>query len=144
MIRRPPRSTRTDTLFPYTTLFRSGHDGRKQRQLDRRERRRGEARYAGDHSRSGNQMNDALISLRGVTKTFGEGPTAFRALKGIDLDIARGDFVAVMGPSGSGQSTTMNIPCCREVRTSAKFPFLGYDRERLDRVQTSKGKAAGM
>ncbi len=42
---------------------------------------------------------DPLIRLRGVTKTYGEGATEFQALKGIDLDIAAGDFVAVMGPS---------------------------------------------
>ena len=53
--------------------------------------------------------DEPIISLRGVTKVYGEGPTAFQALKGIDLDIAQGDFVAVMGPSGSGKSTTMNI-----------------------------------
>ena len=48
-----------------------------------------------------------IISLRGVTKIYGEGATAFKALKGIDLDITPGDFVAVMGASGSGKSTTM-------------------------------------
>ena len=40
----------------------------------------------------------AIIRLRGVTKMYGAGATAFRALKGIDLDFAAGDFVAVMGP----------------------------------------------
>ena len=43
---------------------------------------------------------EPLISLRGVTKTYGQGATMFQALKGVDLDIAAGDFVAVMGPSG--------------------------------------------
>ena len=58
-------------------------------------------------------MADAepIIRLRGITKVFGEGATAFQALKGVDLDIAERDFVAVMGPSGSGKSTTMNILC---------------------------------
>ena len=42
-----------------------------------------------------------LIRLRGIIKTYGEGPTAFQALKGVDLDIHAGDFVAIMGPSGS-------------------------------------------
>ena len=40
-----------------------------------------------------------LIRLRGVTKVYGEGALAFAALKGVDLDIARGDFVAIMGPA---------------------------------------------
>jgi putative ABC transport system ATP-binding protein len=53
-----------------------------------------------------------LIRLRGVTKVYGEGALAFQALKGVDLDIARGDFVAIMGPSGSGKSTAMNTLGC--------------------------------
>ncbi|MCO5124245.1 MAG: hypothetical protein M9915_10950, partial [Rhizobacter sp.] len=42
-----------------------------------------------------------LIRLRGITKVYGSGSTAFQALKGVDLDIRKGDFVAIMGPSGS-------------------------------------------
>ena len=44
---------------------------------------------------------DRLISLRAITKTYGHGPAAFQALKGVDLDIPQGQFVAIMGPSGS-------------------------------------------
>ena len=76
-----------------------------------------------------------LIRLRGVTKTFGSGPTAFQALKGVDLDIAQGDFVAVMGPSGSGKSTTMNILGCLDVPTSGEFLFRGHHVEQLNRDQ---------
>jgi len=76
-----------------------------------------------------------LISLRGVIKTYGSGPTAFQALKGIDLDIVAGDFVAVMGPSGSGKSTTMNILGCLDVPTGGSFTFRGVHVERLDRDQ---------
>ena len=78
---------------------------------------------------------ETLISLRGVTKIFGEGPTAFAALKGVDIDIARGDFVAVMGPSGSGKSTTMNILGCLDVPTAGEFLFRGYHVEALERDQ---------
>ncbi|PWG01627.1 ABC transporter ATP-binding protein [Sphingosinicella humi] len=80
-------------------------------------------------------MNETLISLRGVTKTYGSGPTAFQALKGIDLDIGRGDFVAIMGASGSGKSTTMNILGCLDVPTTGEFLFKGHHVERLDRDQ---------
>lgn len=76
-----------------------------------------------------------LISLRGVTKTYGAGATLFQALKGVDLDIAAGDFVAVMGPSGSGKSTTMNILGCLDVPTDGSFLFRGHHVERLDRDQ---------
>lgn len=85
--------------------------------------------------RAGNVAVDPIIRLRGVTKTFGSGPTAFQALKGVDLDIAAGDFVAVMGPSGSGKSTTMNILGCLDVPTAGEFLFKGVHVEALDRDQ---------
>ncbi len=74
-----------------------------------------------------------LIRLRGVTKTFGSGEAAFHALNGVDLDIAAGDFVAVMGPSGSGKSTMMNILGCLDVPTTGEFQFRGVHVERLTR-----------
>ena len=80
-------------------------------------------------------MADPIIQLRRVTKTYGEGPTAFQALKGVDLDIEGGDFVAVMGPSGSGKSTTMNILGCLDVPTAGTFLFRGHHVEQLDRDQ---------
>ena len=79
--------------------------------------------------------DNPIISLRGVTKIYGEGPTAFQALKGIDLDIEQGDFVAVMGPSGSGKSTTMNILGCLDVPSGGAFLFKGRHVEALDRDQ---------
>ena len=80
-------------------------------------------------------MTDPLIELRGVTKTYGSGPTAFEALKGIDLDVAAGDFVAVMGASGSGKSTAMNIIGCLDVPTRGSYRFKGVPVERLDHDQ---------
>src|SRR3546814_4137670 len=80
-------------------------------------------------------MSDTQISLRGVTKTYGSGPTAFQALKGFDLDIERGDFAAIMGASGSGKSTTMNILGCLDIPTTGQFLFKGFHVERLDRHQ---------
>ena len=82
-------------------------------------------------------MTEPLIALRGITKRFGEGPAAFQALRGIDLDIAPGDFVAIMGASGSGKSTTMNILGCLDVPTSGAYCFRGVHVEGLDRDQRS-------
>ncbi len=76
-----------------------------------------------------------LIRLRGVTKRFGEGAASFLALKGVDFDIAAGDFVAVMGPSGSGKSTTMNILGCLDVPSGGEFLFKGREVGDLTRDQ---------
>jgi putative ABC transport system ATP-binding protein len=82
-------------------------------------------------------MAEPLIALRGITKRFGEGSATFQALKGVDLDIAAGDFVAIMGASGSGKSTTMNILGCLDVPTSGTYLFRGVHVEGLDRDQRS-------
>ncbi|MXO65747.1 ABC transporter ATP-binding protein [Altericroceibacterium endophyticum] len=74
-----------------------------------------------------------MIRLQGVTKVFGEGPAAFQALKGVDLEIQRGDFAAVMGASGSGKSTTMNILGCLDVPSAGSYLFRGVAVEQLGR-----------
>ncbi len=73
----------------------------------------------------------SLIELRGVTKVFGTGVNAFQALKGVDLDIDKGDFVAVMGASGGGKSTTMNILGCLDTPTTGTYRFMGHHVEML-------------
>ncbi|MCG2841525.1 ABC transporter ATP-binding protein [Sandaracinobacter sp. RS1-74] len=80
-------------------------------------------------------ISPPLISLRGITKVYGEGPNAFQALKGVDLEIARGDFIAIMGASGSGKSTTMNILGCLDVPSGGEYLFHGHHVETLDRDQ---------
>ncbi|MFC0686195.1 ABC transporter ATP-binding protein [Novosphingobium clariflavum] len=80
-------------------------------------------------------MSRPIIALSGITKVFGTGETAFRALKGVDLDVAAGDFVAVMGPSGSGKSTMMNILGCLDVASGGQYLFHGHHVETLDRDQ---------
>jgi putative ABC transport system ATP-binding protein len=76
-----------------------------------------------------------LIEVRGLTKVFGSGPNAFQALRGVDFDVEAGDFVAVMGSSGSGKSTMMNILGCLDTPTTGSYRFLGHPVERLTQDQ---------
>jgi len=75
----------------------------------------------------------ALISLLGVTKVYGQGLAAFKALDGVDLQVQAGEFVAVMGPSGSGKSTAMNILGCLDTPTAGEYRFRGVRVDQLDR-----------
>lgn len=75
----------------------------------------------------------ALIELKGITKTYGQGQASFLALRGVDLRIEQGDFVAVMGPSGSGKSTAMNIIGCLDVPSTGEYLFRDVHVEQLDR-----------
>jgi putative ABC transport system ATP-binding protein len=63
-----------------------------------------------------------LVELRAVTKRYGHGDAEVYALAGADLRIDEGEFVAVMGASGSGKSTCMNILGCLDTPTSGSLP----------------------
>lgn len=73
-----------------------------------------------------------LMSLRWVERHYGEGEALVLALDGIDLDIMPGNFVAIMGASGSGKSTAMNILGCLDRPTAGKLIFNGVDITGLD------------
>ena len=73
-----------------------------------------------------------LLSLHGVTKTYGEGAAMVRALISVDLDIAAGEFVAITGPSGSGKTTVMSILGCLEVPTDGEYRIEGRLVQNLD------------
>jgi putative ABC transport system ATP-binding protein len=76
-----------------------------------------------------------LIEVRGVTKVFGSGPNAFQALRGVDFDAGSADFIAVMGSSGSGKSTMMNILGCLDTPSTGSYRFLGHAVEHFTQDQ---------
>ncbi|ACX95630.1 ABC transporter ATP-binding protein [Halothiobacillus neapolitanus] len=85
-------------------------------------------------------MSDAhapapLLELAGVTKVYGKGSASMQALRGINLAIAEGEFVAIMGASGSGKSTAMNIIGCLDTPTSGNYRFRGFEVGQLNRDQ---------
>jgi putative ABC transport system ATP-binding protein len=80
-----------------------------------------------------------LIRLQGVVKTYDAGELAVQALRGIDLDIEKGQKVAVIGPSGSGKSTLMHIVGCLDTPTSGSYVLDGQDVSAL-----SPSKLAGV
>ena len=79
-----------------------------------------------------------VISLRHVTKTYGEGETVVHAVAGVTLDVEKGDYVAVMGASGSGKSSLMNIIGCLDMPSRGTYHLDGVDVRRLVDRQLSK------
>jgi putative ABC transport system ATP-binding protein len=73
------------------------------------------------------------IVLRELSRTFVMGDTAVHALRGVSLEIARGEFVAIMGSSGSGKSTLMNLLGCLDQPTAGDYFLDGVHVSRLDR-----------
>jgi putative ABC transport system ATP-binding protein len=68
-----------------------------------------------------------LVRLDGVTKLYRAGPEVVRALVDIDLSVAEGELVAIVGASGSGKSTLMNIVGCLDRPTSGRYELAGLD-----------------
>ena len=68
-----------------------------------------------------------VVEFRAVSKIYGEGAAEVRALDGVDLRIDSGEFVAIMGASGSGKSTAMNIIGCLDAPTAGTYAFRGVD-----------------
>ncbi|OUP06930.1 ATP-binding cassette domain-containing protein [Anaeromassilibacillus sp. An200] len=74
----------------------------------------------------------AILSLRDVTKTFGSGETEIQILKGVNLDVREGEFLVILGESGCGKSTMLNIIGGMDQLTGGTFLFDGEDYSHVD------------
>ena len=83
-------------------------------------------------------MNEPLVWLRDVTKVFHTGKVEVRALRGVDLEVAAGEFLALVGPSGSGKTTLLNLVGALDVATQGQVKVLGQDLARLRRAERAE------
>ena len=87
--------------------------------------------------------NKPVIQLRDLAKTYQTGEVEVKAVRGVTLDIQRGDFVAIMGASGSGKSTLMNMLGCLDQPTSGNYlldgiAVAGLNRKELATLRNKK------
>ena len=80
-------------------------------------------------------MTASLIKLRGVAKIYGSEPNRVYALRGVDLDIFRGEYLSIMGPSGSGKSTLFNMIGGLDHASEGTVEIDGVDLNRLTEGQ---------
>lgn len=79
-----------------------------------------------------------MITLRDITKVYKNGPLEVQALHPLNLQVEKGEFVAIMGSSGSGKSTLMNIIGCLDVPTSGSYELDGQQVQTLNEDELSK------
>ena len=79
-----------------------------------------------------------MIRLRGITKVYRAGDVPVPALRGIDLDIERGEFLAIVGASGSGKSTLMHILGCLDRPSRGSYELEGHNVRRMNEAQLAR------
>jgi len=86
-----------------------------------------------------------VINIKGITRDFKLGQETVKVLKGIDLEIEKGEYVAFMGPSGSGKSTLMNLLGCLDTPTSGSYILNGKDASKMsdDELAEIRNKEIG-
>jgi putative ABC transport system ATP-binding protein len=79
-----------------------------------------------------------VIAIRNLVKTYVVGEVEVKALRGVTLDVARGEFLSVTGPSGSGKSTLMHILGCLDRPTSGQYILDGQDVSKMSKDQLAE------
>ena len=82
--------------------------------------------------------HDAIIRTIGLSREYTMGAETVRALRGVDLAIARNDYVAVMGPSGSGKSTLMNLIGCLDTPTAGQYWLNGVEVSKMSEDELAR------
>jgi putative ABC transport system ATP-binding protein len=76
-------------------------------------------------------VNEIVVCVEDVTKEYAMGRTVVKALRGVSLEIARGEFLCIAGPSGSGKTTLLNLIGCLDKPTSGRILIEGQDVSKL-------------
>jgi putative ABC transport system ATP-binding protein len=79
-----------------------------------------------------------VIDIRQITKTYQMGDVKLQVLRGIDLRVAKGEFISIMGPSGSGKSTLMNILGALDQPTSGQYFLDGVDVSKMSETELAR------
>jgi len=87
-------------------------------------------------------MAEPAIIVRGVSKTYGRGPSAVSVLRGVDFTVASGEFVAILGPSGSGKSTLLNLLGLMDHPDSGDLTVRGRRAADLGELERAKLRCA--
>ncbi len=82
--------------------------------------------------KGGDGMEQSLISVRDITKTYNSSEVKVHALRGVSIDIKKGEMVSIIGPSGSGKTTLMDILGCLSRPSSGEYIFDGHDVSEFD------------
>lgn len=84
------------------------------------------------------KTNNIAVHCRGLTKTYGEGETSVKALRGVDLDVRRGELLMLSGPSGCGKTTLISVIAAMLSKDGGECKVLGKDASHMKPKERSK------